>query len=301
MKKTVILITGPTASGKTSLAVAAAKHFGTEIISADSRQCYREMNIGVAKPSIDDLEAVPHHFVNSHSIHDDVNAATFAQYADEAASTIFSDHDVLILTGGTGLYIKAFLEGLDDIPAIDASIRQSIIQQYHDNGIAWLQEKIKHEDKRFYAEGEIHNPQRLMRALEVKRSTGKSIIDFRNTKSSVAASAKFDVEKYAIAVPRERLYENINNRVDTMIEDGLVEEALQLQPYRHLNALQTVGYTELFDHFDGKYSLEQSIEKIKQNTRNYAKRQMTWFRKEKDLQWIINLEELLELHAKRHQ
>ena len=259
------------------------------------------MNIGVAKPTVEQLDSVPHYFINSHSIHDDVNAAIFARYAEDAADTIFSKHDVLILTGGTGLYIKAFLEGLDDIPAVDPSIRENIIDQYNEKGIGWLQSQVQNEDAQYYSEGEIQNPQRLMRALEVKLSTGKSIVDFRKTKTTSAASDKYAIEKFAIDVPRERLYENIDNRVDTMIEDGLVEEAMELQSHRNLNALQTVGYTELFEHFDGKFSLDVAVQKIKQHTRNYAKRQMTWFRKENNLHWIKNAAEVLELHSKGHQ
>ena len=283
--KTVILITGPTASGKTSLAISVAQHYNTEIISADSRQCFIEMNIGVAKPSAEELAAVPHHFINSHSIHHDVNAVTFAQYANEAAEKIFADHDVLVMAGGTGLYIKSFLEGLDDIPGISADIRENILKQYELNGLEWLQDEVRVADPDFYAKGENKNPQRLMRALEVKRGTGRSIKDFHNLAGSGAAE-KYHVKKFAIDVSREQLYANINARVDKMMDEGLLEEVRSLVPYKQLNALQTVGYTELFDHLDGNISLPVAVEKIKQNTRNYAKRQMTWFRKDKGIEWI---------------
>jgi tRNA dimethylallyltransferase len=283
--KTVILITGPTASGKTSLALQTARHYNTEIISADSRQCFMEMNIGVAKPSPQELNAVPHHFINSHSIHDDVNAATFVQYATLSAEKIFEQRDVLVMAGGTGLYIKAFLEGLDDIPSIPSNIRHNILQQYHEKGLQWLQDEIRITDPRFFDEGEIKNPQRLMRALEVKVATGKSIKDF-HTSSGEGASQKYKIVKYAIDLSREKLYDNINKRVDRMIEEGLVEEVRSLIPFKNLNALQTVGYSELFDYFDEKVSLKDAIEKIKQNTRNYAKRQMTWFKKDKEIFWI---------------
>ena len=283
--KTVILITGPTASGKTSLAVSVAKHYNTEIISADSRQCFIEMNIGVAKPSAEELAAVLHHFINSHSIHEDVNAATFAQYANETAAKIFATHDVLVMAGGTGLYIKAFLEGLDEIPGISAEIREDILKQYELKGLEWLQEEVRVADPDFYSKGENKNPQRLMRALEVKRGTGRSIKDFHRSSGS-GAIEKYTISKYAIDISREQLYENINNRVDKMIKDGLVEEARTLLPFRSLNALQTVGYSELFDYFDQKISMDAAIDKIKQNTRNYAKRQMTWFRKDKGIEWI---------------
>lgn len=290
--KTVILITGPTASGKTSLALQAAKHYNTKIISADSRQCFIEMNIGVAKPTEEELASVQHYFINSHSIHEEVNAATFAKYAHHAAENIFADHDVLILAGGTGLYIKAFLEGLDDIPEISAEIRSAILSGYETKGLAWLQNEVQVQDPKFFAEGEIKNPQRLMRALEVVRGTGRSIKDFQKGKSEGAAN-KYSVKKFAINVSRERLYDNINARVENMIEDGLVDEVMALEPYRHLNALQTVGYTEVLEHFDGLTTLEEAVEKIKKNTRHYAKRQMTWLRKDLQLTWIENLDQLL--------
>jgi tRNA dimethylallyltransferase len=281
--KTVIVITGPTASGKTSLAIQAAQQYTTEIISADSRQCYREMNIGVAKPTAEQLNAVPHHFINSHSIRDEVNAVTFADYANRAADKIFIERDILIMVGGTGLYIKAFTDGLDDIPSIDPAIRERILAGYERNGLQWLQEQIRMKDPLFFNEGEVQNPQRLMRALEVVEGTGRSIRVFH---TGVAATRKYDIVKYAIDIPREQLYDNINNRVDKMMEDGLVEEVRALLPYRHLNALQTVGYSELFEYFDGKLSLSEAVSRIKQNTRNYAKRQMTWFRKDKQIKWI---------------
>lgn len=289
--KTVILITGPTASGKTSLAIDTARHYNTEIISADSRQCFVELNIGVAKPSIQELAAVPHHFINSHSIHDEVNAATFAQYAADAAEKIFADHDVLIMAGGTGLYIKAFLEGLDDIPAIPVTVRQAVLKLYEEKGFQWLQDEVRMIDPAFFAEGEMMNPQRLMRALEVKVGTGRSIKDFHRSSGSGAAD-KYRIVKYGIDISRDELYDNINRRVDKMVEDGLVEEVRSLVPYRNLNALQTVGYSELFDYFDGKTGLEEALNKIKQNTRNYAKRQMTWFRRDKKIIWVAAKEKI---------
>ena len=287
--KTVILITGPTASGKTSLALSTATHYKTAIISADSRQCFIEMNIGVAKPSAHELETVPHYFINSHSIHQEVNAATFALYANEAAENIFEKNDVLVMAGGTGLYIRSFLEGLDDIPEVSADIRENILKQYEQQGLQWLQEEVRANDPEFFSKGEIKNPQRLMRALEVKLGTGRSIKDFHSRVPAGGVAEKYKVVKYAIDISREQLYDNINTRVDKMMQNGLLEEVKTLVPYRNLNALQTVGYTELFDHLDGKLSLKEAVEKIKQNTRNYAKRQMTWFRKEKGIQWISPL------------
>jgi tRNA dimethylallyltransferase len=283
MNKTIIIITGPTASGKTSMALQLARKYNTEIISADSRQCFREMNIGVAKPSSVELASVKHYFINSHSIHEDVNAATFEQYALNAASEIFKHNDVGIMAGGTGLYIKAFCEGLDDIPAVPADLRAEIIHQYEQKGLQWLQEELKVRDPLYYSDGEIQNPQRIMRALEVKLATGKSIKEFQK-KGKVRRD--FNIVKYGIEISKEQLHSNINLRVDKMMEDGLLEEVRSLLPYRHLNALQTVGYAEIFDYLDGKITLEEAVERIKINTRQYAKRQMTWFRKDKEIQWF---------------
>lgn len=281
--KTCIIIAGPTAVGKTSLAIDLALHFNTAIISADSRQCYRELNTGVAKPSAAQLQQVKHYFINSHSIHDDVNAAVFEQYALEAAQEIFATHDVAIMVGGTGLYIKAFCEGMDDMPAVAPNIREAINKQYTTGGIEWLQKEVRLHDPEYYATGEIQNPQRLMRALEIKQSTGRSIRSFQQGKKMERA---FSIIKIGLELPREDLYRNINHRVDEMMQQGLEEEVRLLLPYSGLNALQTVGYNELFDHFAGKISLNEAIDAIKKNTRHYAKRQFTWFRKDESIQWF---------------
>ncbi len=282
-RKTVILITGPTASGKTSLAINLAQKHGTEIISADSRQCFIEMNIGVAKPSSQELAAVKHHFINSHSIHEDVNAVTFEKYALSAVENIFRDNDIAVMVGGTGLYIKAFCEGLDEMPAIPGSVRENIINGYNQHGLEWLQQQVKLNDPLFFNEGEIQNPQRLMRALEIKLVTGKSIKELQRKKP---VERNFEIIKYAIDLPKEKLHNNINVRVDKMMEDGLLEEVKSLIPFRRLNALQTVGYSELFDYLDEKTSLQEAVERIKINTRQYAKRQLTWFRKDEEIKWI---------------
>lgn len=274
--KTCIIITGPTAVGKTSIAIRLAKHFNTEIISADSRQCYRELSIGVAKPSDDELREVHHWFINSHSIHDNVSAADFEQYALMAVQRIFENHEVAIMVGGTGLYIKAFMEGLDQIPPIDPRLRQQVIQLYEEKGIDVLRETVQQADPLFGEKGDTDNPQRLMRALEVKWATGKSI---RHFQEGMKAARPFNIITIGLELPREQLYQQIDLRVDQMIASGLVEEARQIYDYRHLNALQTVGYSELYEHFDGKCTLQEAIEKIKQHTRNYAKRQLTWFKK----------------------
>jgi tRNA dimethylallyltransferase len=274
--KTCIIISGPTAAGKTAFAIDLALEKKTQIISADSRQCFRELNIGVAKPSLEQLEKVKHYFINSHSIQEEVNVKIFEEYALKAVHEIFEDHDTAIMVGGTGLYIKAFSEGLDEIPLIDKEIRKKINEEYHLNGLPWLHATIEKEDPVFFENGEMQNPQRMLRALEVKLSTGKSISDIH---SGNKIKRDFEIQNILLDLPRQQLYDNINRRVDQMMENGLLKEAENLFPYKNLNALQTVGYKELFDYFEGKISLETAVEEIKKNTRHYAKRQMTWFRK----------------------
>jgi tRNA dimethylallyltransferase len=282
-KKTVIIIVGPTAVGKTSVAIKLAQYLRTKIISADSRQCFKELDIGVAKPSPGELESVPHYFIGSHTIYEDMHASLFEQLSLQWADEIFHEHDVAVMVGGTGLYVKAFCEGLDEIPAIDPGIRNNIQSQYQEKGVPWLQEETRLKDPEFYRSGEIQNPQRLMRALEVKMSTGKSILAFRGHHKK---GRPFHVKKIGLHLPKEQLDVNINTRVDTMIENGLIGEARNLFSCKDRNALQTVGYRELFDHFENKISLPEAIALIKKNTRHYAKRQMTWFKKDPDIQWI---------------
>ena len=281
--KTVIIISGPTASGKTALAIEVARHFNTSIISADSRQCFRELNIGVAKPSPEQLSAVTHFFVNSHSIREEVNASIFESLALSWCEEIFSSRDTLVMCGGTGLYIKAFREGLDEIPPIDEGIRKNIADQYHEQGIIWLQKSVQHSDPLFCESGEMANPQRMMRALEVIQSTGRSIITYRNQQKK---ERNFRMLEFAIRLPRKELYQRIDHRVDEMMNAGLLDEVSSLLPYQHLNALQTVGYTELFQHLQGKSGLDESVSHIKQNTRHYAKRQITWMNKNEHLIWL---------------
>lgn len=273
---TCIVIGGPTASGKTSLAIELALHYETQILSADSRQCYREMNIGVAKPTPAQLSAVPHHFINSHSITDDLTAAAYEAYALNVLDHLFSKTSIAIVVGGTGLYIRALLSGLDVIPSIPEAVRQAIREAYLKNGMAWLQQAIAAEDPEYFATGERQNPQRMMRALEVMRATGSSIRTFQQ---SSGVNRSFQVIPLRLTLPREELYQRIDERVDQMMAQGLLEEVRGLLPYRQLNALQTVGYRELFDFLDGHCNLEQAVAHIKLHTRNYAKRQETWFRK----------------------
>jgi len=282
-KRIISVILGPTAVGKTSLAIETASCFNTKIISADSRQCYRELNIGVAKPSAWQLDKIHHYFINSHSIKEEVNAAKFEELALGWTREIFEKHERAVMVGGTGLYIKAFCEGLDEMPAIDPAIRQEIQKGYSESGLNWLVEGIRKSDPLFFEKGEIQNPQRMMRALEVCLSTGRSIYSFRKEKRR---DRNFIINKFGIHLPKEILHKQINERVDQMIESGLSEEVRNLLPYRKLHALQTVGYTELFSWLDGNLSFDQAVALIKKNTRLYAKRQMTWFRKDPAIQWI---------------
>jgi len=280
---TVLVIVGPTAVGKTSLAIQVAKHFGTEIISADSRQCFKELSIGVAKPGEAELQLVHHYFINSHNILEEVNAGSFEQYALSAASAIFEKNKMAVMVGGTGLYIKTFCEGMDAMPKVDDAIREEIATQYKANGIEWLQKELQQKDDEFWQKAEQQNPQRLMRALEILYQTGNSITTYRQQKK---AERLFNIIKVGLELPKEELYANINTRVDAMVKEGLVDEVGSLLPYRSLNALQTVGYKELFAYFDGNCSLTEAIDQIKKNTRHYAKRQMTWFKKDAAIQWV---------------
>ena len=275
-KKTCIIITGPTAVGKTAIAIQLAEEYKTSIISADSRQCYKEVNIGVAKPTPEQLQQVPHYFINTHSITEEVSAAGFEHYAINTIKSIFKENDIAIVAGGTGLYIKAFCEGLDSIPPVDAAIRGEIISKYEEYGIVWLQTHLKESDPLFFTVGEMENPQRMMRALEVKLSTGISIREYQQGKKTIR---DFTIIKIGLELPKEILLQQIDQRVDEMMETGLLDEVKSLRAYRTLNALQTVGYNELFNYIDGAVTLEQAVSLIKQHTRQYAKRQITWFKK----------------------
>jgi tRNA dimethylallyltransferase len=282
-RNTVVIICGPTAVGKTALALQLARQLDTDIISADSRQCYIELNIGVAKPNAAELAAVHHYFINTHSIHEEVNAGIFEELALAATSEIFKNHRVAVVVGGTGLYIKAFAEGIDDMPAVDPSIRRQVIESYKENGLAFLQNEVAEKDPAFWSIAERDNPQRLMRALEVWLACGRSITSFRKGKKE---ARPFDIIKVGLELPRQQLYDQVNLRVDLMIQNGLVEEVKGLRPYKDLNALQTVGYRELFDFLDGNASLSEAVENVKRNTRHYAKRQMTWFKRDEQITWF---------------
>jgi len=241
------------------------------------------MNIGVARPSPEELKAVTHHFIGTHSIRDDVTAVTFEDYALQKVTALFQQHDVVVMTGGTGLYIKAFCEGLDAIPEVPGQIRESINKRYEKEGIDWLKQEIEKKDPWFYKHGEMQNPQRMMRALEVLEATGSSILDFRKGEKK---QRPFRIIKVGLELPREELSQRIDTRVNKMMEAGLLDEVKVLLQYKGLNALQTVGYAELIKFVENKITLPGAVEEIKIHTRQYAKRQMTWFKKDKDITWI---------------
>lgn len=284
--RTVIVIAGPTAIGKTALSIQLAQHFNTSIVSADSRQCYREMDIGTAKPDAAELAAVPHYFINSHSIHDNINAADYEELALGYLDAIFQTSEVAVVCGGTGLYIKALCEGIDAMPDVDPAIEAAIKHKFAANGLVWLQEELQAKDPVFFEQAEQQNPVRLIRGLSFFETHQRSITDF---KTQTAKERPFRVIKIALDMPREQLYARINHRVDLMMEAGLLDEIEALYPYRNLKNLQTVGYSEFYEA--GEFPLteaqiESAIDKVKQHTRNYAKRQLTWFRKDKAFTWF---------------
>jgi len=282
--KSLLVIAGPTASGKTAIAIQLAQHYNTVIVSADSRQFYKEMSIGTAKPTSEELSAVKHYFIGSHSITENFSVGDYEKQSLALLDELFKIHDLVILVGGSGLYIKALCEGFDDIPQADPGIREELNREFAEKGIIVLQEELKKADPVFYGEVDPNNPQRIIRALEVYRNTGKPFSSYRK---ATVNKRPFRTVKIAVDLPREVLYERINRRVDDMVKQGLVEEVGSLLPFRQLNALNTVGYSELFDHFDGKTDLETAIELIKQNSRHFAKRQLTWFRKDTTMHWLM--------------
>lgn len=283
LNKTVISIAGPTAIGKTALSIELAKAFETEIISSDSRQFYREMSIGTAVPSEEELAAAPHHFIQHISIEDEYSVGDFERDALEKAEEIFKSKETLILVGGSGLYTRSFLEGLDDFPEVDAGIRESLNQKILDSGIETLQKQLQELDPEYYKEVDFKNPHRVIRALEICLGTGKPYSSFLKKKK---IDRYFKVVSIGLTAPREIIYNRINMRVEQMMDAGLLNEVKQLLPYRNLNALNTVGYKELFQYLDGQMPLEMAIEEIKKNTRRFAKRQLTWFRKNENITWF---------------
>lgn len=284
-QKKLIVIVGPTAVGKTALAIRVAKEFHTEIISADSRQIYSELTIGTAKPSEAELAEVQHHFINSHSISEDYDAARFGEEALLKIYSLFEKHEYVVVCGGSGLYIKALLEGFDDIPEIPDSVRDQLIEDFEAKGLLWLQNKMRELDAEHFKKIDQKNPMRLMRALEVKIATGKSISEFQK---EVKKELPFKVIKIGLEVERAKLYERIDSRMDDMIAQGLFEEAKELYVFKEKNALQTVGYQEIFGFMDGGYDRNEAIRLLKRNSRRYAKRQLTWFKRDEQIRWFKN-------------
>lgn len=282
-KKQLICIVGPTAIGKTSLSIRLASHFKTGIISADSRQFFREMSIGTAAPTAEELAAAPHHFIHHRSIEEDYSVGDFERDSIEKLQGLFKSHDRVILVGGSGLYVDAITKGLDHFPEVDPAIRESLNERLEKTGIGSLQEELKTRDPEYFSAVDQQNPHRLIRALEICIGTGKPYSSFRKENFS---KRFFESVFIGLTAPREVVYDRINQRVDKMMEEGLLEEAKQLYPHRELNSLNTVGYKELFRYLEGAITLEQAIEEIKKNTRRFAKRQFTWFKKNEQIMWF---------------
>ncbi len=281
--KFLIVVAGPTAIGKTSLAIKIAKHFKCEIISCDSRQFYREMKIGTAVPSDEELQAAKHHFIHHRSVHHLYTVGDFEKDAITKLDELFTVNDFAVLVGGSGLYVDAVLKGFDNFPDVSDEVRTKVRYQYETEGISYLQNELKIADPEYFNSVDIANPQRMMRALEVSISSGKPYSGFLRQNN---VSRNFAPVKIGLEASRDIIYERINIRVDQMINEGLVEEARSLYEFKDLNALQTVGYRELFDYFDGKTNLETAISEIKKNTRRFAKRQLTWFRRDEHIKWF---------------
>lgn len=281
MTRQLIVIAGPTAVGKTALSIDLAKFYGCPVISADSRQFFKEMSIGTAKPTPEETQDVPHYFIDNVSIHDTYNVGQYEREAIDLIENLFKEHNYLILVGGSGLYINAILNGVDEFEEIPAEIREKLNTDYKEKGISYLQEELKKLDEVYYNQVDLNNPQRLIRALEVCLHTGKPYSSFR-TKAKKERS--FNTINLLINTDREKLYERINLRVDKMMQDGLLNEVKELFPFKHLNALNTVGYKELFEYLENKIPFEQAVDLIKQNTRRYAKRQLTWFNNQGDFE-----------------
>jgi len=281
--KELIVIAGPTAVGKTSYAIELAQKYNTEILSADSRQFYRELQIGTAAPTKEELAAAPHHFIGNLSIHDYYNVSIYEQEALALIEQLFEKHDKLIVVGGSGLYIDALCYGIDELPDADESLRSEIKRRFAEEGIEYLQKEVERLDPEFYKIVDRNNHKRLQRALEVCLATGKT---YSSQRSNKRKNRPFKIRKLVLNMDRQKLYERINKRVDLMMEQGLLDEVKSLLPYRDLNALKTVGYTELFRYIDGDISLEQAVTDIKTNSRRYSKRQVTWFKRYDDFEWI---------------
>jgi tRNA dimethylallyltransferase len=285
--KYLVCVLGPTASGKTSLSIQIAQHFNTHILSADSRQLYKGLNIGTAKATPEEQAQAPHHFIDTLEITQEYNAGQFERDALALLNELYQTHDVVVLAGGTGLYVQALLQGLDEFPAIPNEVRQQVRDDFDTKGIAWLQQEVLRLDPEFYAIVDQQNPSRLTRALEVCRASGKPYSSFRSGK---AKQRSFNPILIGLEWPKEALYDRIDARVDMMLEQGLLEEAHQFLPHKNQQALQTVGYEELMRHFAGEYDLPEAIRLIKRNSRHYAKRQMTWLNRMEGITWFKTAE-----------
>lgn len=281
--KRLLVIVGPTGSGKTDLSIRLARHYGAPILSTDSRQVYRGMPIGTAQPDSDQLQAVEHHFVASHDVKDYLSCGEYAVQALSCLDRLFADHDWVVAVGGSGLYVKALCEGLDDLPAADPALRAELTRRLEAEGVDALAAELRRLDPQYYEEVDRRNPARVVRALEVCLQTGRP---YSEQRSGTRRLRPFGIVKIGIDLPREELYARIDRRVDQMVADGLEAEARALYPYRMLNALQTVGYREFFDYFEGRTSYVEAVELIKRNSRRYAKRQLTWFRRDKEIRWF---------------
>ena len=281
--KYLISVVGPTAIGKTSLSIKLAQHFKTEIISADSRQFFCDMQIGTAAPSPEELAAAKHHFIHHKSINDNYNVGAFEKDAIQCLDKLFKTHDIAIMVGGSGLYIDAVTKGLDYFPDVDPNIRESLNKQLETHGLKHLQDQLQELDSASYNTIAIDNPHRVIRALEICLGTGKPYASFLN---KAKGHRPFKTISIGINAERDIIYNRINQRVDMMMEQGLLQEAKKLYPFKNLNALNTVGYKELFNYLDGTWDLDFAISEIKKNTRRFAKRQLTWFRKNQDTIWV---------------
>ena len=300
MNNTLIIVVGTTAIGKTAKAIELAQHFGCEILSCDSRQFFKEMTIGTAVPNEEELNAAPHHFIQNKSIFESYNVGDFEREALEKLDELFQKNPVQVMVGGSGLYVDAIVKGFDDFPEIEPNIREEIKKEYQQKGIEFLQEKLKEVDSFYYEKLKsenpqtLENPQRMMRFVEVSVGSKKPYSSFLNQKKN---TRNFRTILIGLEAEREIIYNRINQRVDIMIENGLLQEAKNLYPHRDLNALQTVGYRELFDYFDEKTPLDFAVEEIKKNTRRFAKRQLTWFKRNPDILWFdykVSVQEIVD-------
>lgn len=287
MTKKLIVIVGPTAIGKTSAAISIAKHFETEIISSDSRQFFKEMRIGTAVPSQEELAAVPHHFVQHISIHHPYSVGDFEKEAIAFIHDFFKRKNILVMAGGSGLYEKAVTKGLDKFPEIPQAVREELNKEWQEKGLTYLQQELKERDNDYFSVADIENPHRIIRALEVIRHTKKPFSFYLNQEKD---KRDFEVIKIGLQLPRAQIYERINLRVEQMMEQGLLKEVVELEPYRDVNALNTVGYKEIFAYLDNKHSLEEAVAEIQKNTRRFAKRQLTWYRKDQSITWFSPLD-----------